>query len=58
MLVATNVVDGTFSTRGIVQLKHFKPSQSVLFEQEPLTAPKLTLLKVNPIHNIIYILII
>ena len=55
--MATNVVDGTFSTRGIVQLKHFKPSQSVSFEQEPLTAPKLTLLKVNPIH-IIYILII
>ena len=57
--VAISVVDGTFSTRGLVQLKHFKPSHSVLFEQEPLTDSKLKLLKVNDIHNIIiYIFII
>lgn len=56
--MATSIVDGTFSTRGIVQMKHFKPSQSVLFEQEPLTDSKLKLLKVNHIHDIIYIFII
>lgn len=51
--VAISVVDGTFSTRGLVQLKHFKPSHSVLFEQEPLIDSKLKLLKVNDIYNII-----
>lgn len=51
--VAISVVDGTFSTRGLVQLKHFKPSHSVLFEQEPMTDSKLKLLKVNDIYNII-----